>query len=240
MSNGLRWWDGGTWSGYTARARHPAIPQEANERSLLLWAKAYPVSVVLFTVVAMALSGSALSSVHHYFHEYDHWLHAITTAHQNGQPVPNPPSASFSASVYVLDLVELPLLGVFIVFLVWVYRAALVARSLAYPAPWSPGWSVAVWLIPVVNLWMPAQVLRSLLPAGHPARARVWVGWVVYLLAIVLGGVGVGVLIWGSIRSVGWVVLGCGDAGSVIIAYLLFRYIGIVGQQHQQAVEAWT
>jgi hypothetical protein len=238
MPNGVRWWDGGNWTGYTAWARHPAIPQERKERSLLTWAKAFPIAFGIVTVVAAAFGGSAISSIHHYFHEYDHWLKVSTSANGNGHPVPSPPSFPFKGAVLVVDLAQIPVEGLMVVFYVWIYRAASAARSLGYPAPWSPGWSVAVWLIPVVSFWMPAQALRSLLPSGHPARDRVWAGWLLYPATLVLDWVGLGWALFGSGGAVSWTLIGCGGVTALTASYLLFRYIGSVGAQHRRAVEA--
>jgi hypothetical protein len=83
-----------------------------------------------------------------------------------------------------------------VIFLVWMYRAATVARLLNLPARRTPGLAVASFVIPIVNLWWPYQSTCDLLPPGHPGRhtvGRWWAMWIassVSLPLILLSGYG--------------------------------------------------
>jgi hypothetical protein len=242
MPAGSRWWDGVTWTGYVAPggARwgpNPAPAQYQQERPMAVWAKAYAVAYVVFGLLAVPALIAVESSFRHVWHQYSNWIHASSNASARGLPAPPAPPLAFDLWWSVgLDVASLVLFGFAIAFYVWIYRAGIFARTLGYPSLRSPGWGVAVWMIPVVSLWMPAQTLRSLLPAGHPVRAKIWPAWGVYLLSIVLETSGMITAIWQP--AVGWVLTGLGALCVVAVGILGFRCIGAVTEQHRQAVEA--
>lgn len=83
-----------------------------------------------------------------------------------------------------------------ILFLVWLWRAKANCRDHG-PAgqEFSPGWAVAVWIVPFVNLYRPAQVFQETLDISrfmadpeirlelHPARALSQTWWLLTSLA---------------------------------------------------------
>jgi hypothetical protein len=82
-------------------------------------------------------------------------------------------------------------------FLVWVYIACLNSGSLARNTTYTPGWSVASFLIPVMNLFRPYQVLQeiwkvSINPNFWPGfRESIFVGvWFFFRLTICVLAVG--------------------------------------------------
>jgi hypothetical protein len=87
------------------------------------------------------------------------------------------------------SLVELVEVAAAVFYFIWQYRSAIVARRLGYPARRSPGWGIGAWFVPVVNLWMPYQAVRDLLPPGHPDRRRVLAAWLLWLLSVPLSAV---------------------------------------------------
>jgi hypothetical protein len=72
-------------------------------------------------------------------------------------------------------------LAIGIVFLIWQYNAARVARGLGYPSRTSPGFGVASWFIPIVNLWFPYWALSDCLPPGHRLRPTALWAWLAYI-----------------------------------------------------------
>lgn len=74
---------------------------------------------------------------------------------------------------------------------VWLLRVRGVARAVdpQYPYRRSDVWAVLGWVVPIVSLWFPLQVVSDSLSAmrgASPRRVlRVW--WTAWLVAIVLG-----------------------------------------------------
>jgi hypothetical protein len=92
---------------------------------------------------------------------------------------PKPTGAAASVAP-VLTYCSLGVLIAGVVFLVWMYRAAVVAQLLGLPARRSPALATCSFLIPIVNLWWPYQSTCDLLPRGHPGRqvvGRWWATW---------------------------------------------------------------
>ena len=79
------------------------------------------------------------------------------------------------------DVGELLVAAVGIVFLIWQYSAARVARGLGDPAQTSPGFGVASWFIPIINLWFPYWALSDCLPPGHRLRPTALWAWLAYI-----------------------------------------------------------
>jgi hypothetical protein len=72
-------------------------------------------------------------------------------------------------------------LAALVIVCVWQFRAATAARAMRLPATRSPGWGVAFWFIPIVNLWMPYQAIRDCLAPADPQRAHVLRYWLFFL-----------------------------------------------------------
>ncbi|WP_370186160.1 DUF4328 domain-containing protein [Aeromicrobium sp.] len=125
----------------------------------------------------------------------------------------------------VVDLVGyLVLLGAFVVTCLWLWRAR---RNVELLSPTSPharsrGWVWGGWLVPVVSLWFPFQVVRDVLRvrSHHPSSgSRVGWWWGAFIVANVATGVesllvptdlestGVGDLpAFAAVSTVAWVV----------------------------------
>jgi hypothetical protein len=69
-----------------------------------------------------------------------------------------------------------------VLFLIWQYNAAKVAKGLGYPSRISPGLGVGSWFIPIVNLWFPHWALSDCLPPHHALRGKALWAWWAYIL----------------------------------------------------------
>jgi Domain of unknown function (DUF4328) len=176
---------------------------------------------------------------------YQRWWRSFRAAIDNigtpGYVAPQPPSlfggggAGFHRVLGVADgLGELAVLVLFVLFLIWQYRAAELARSLGYPAQWSPGWGVGVWFIPIVNLWMPYQAIRDTLPASHPVRTWLWRVWLMALLAGCSGIVGIALLL--AAEPIGLAFLGVGAVMILTFGWLGRRLVIAIGEDHARSV----
>ena len=103
-----------------------------------------------------------------------------------------------------------------VVVIMWLWRArANAAAAATAPQRWSEGWVIAGWLVPVVNLWVPAAVVSDVVrasaggadPQADRLRAIVpfwwasWLGaWVALWAAIVglplMGAMTLGANVW--------------------------------------------
>lgn len=192
------------------------------------WARA---AVVVYPALAFALGVVGFIYAPHFrlfFHEF---RLAYDAARNNNTgfvlpPAPSVPNWNLWFSPFSI--------AARIVFLIWQYRAASVARQLGYPARHSPGWGVAFWFIPVVNFWMPYQAIRDCLPPGHPERKTVLQVWILLLVSSVA-------IPWlaifsGYARPVGVVVLVGLGLLEAVVAFRAHRVVKAVGQQHRQGV----
>lgn len=112
-------------------------------------------------------------------------------------------TGSLTAGSLVLSLVQIGSIVVAVLFIVWAHNAARAARSLGIPARLAPAWAVLGWIVPVVNLWLPYQVVVDCLPLGHPAR-RIVARW--WGLCLALG------------LSVVAVIVGCSNSLPAVLA----------------------
>jgi Domain of unknown function (DUF4328) len=69
------------------------------------------------------------------------------------------------------------MLGLSILFLVWFYRARINAERHGYPQRHARGWAFWGWIVPIVNLWFPFQIMGDIWRAGLPAGQRSETAW---------------------------------------------------------------
>jgi hypothetical protein len=123
-----------------------------------------------------------------------------------------------------------------VLLLVWQYRSARAAGALGYPASHSPGWGVVWWFIPVVNLWMPYQAIRDLLPPGNAHRRTVLQWWWLLLVSVAWNGATGVAVIWATPLHVA-LLAGCllFFAAAAWRTYVLIQFIS---EDHARAAEA--
>ena len=226
-----RWWDGGAWSPHAAPmastvTRSPSELLAAEEASAP-WARW---AVVIYPMVAFAtgvVGWIDAPQVAEFFHQ----LRLAFDNAQNGNSVNIPASPGSTGWTDAFGLVSIVIQ---ILFLIWQYRAARLARQLGYPARHSPGWGVAFWFIPVVQFWMPYQAIRDCLPPGHPTRKTVLQVWVLLLVT----GVTLSWLAFGSgyDRPLGVAVLVCLAVAEAVMGYRAYRVVTAIGKEHRRAI----
>jgi Domain of unknown function (DUF4328) len=74
-------------------------------------------------------------------------------------------------------VVDVTIFGWSIVFVVWFRRARINAEGHDYRQRRARGWAFWGWIIPIVNLWFPFQVMGDIWRAGLPEAKRRKIAW---------------------------------------------------------------
>jgi hypothetical protein len=172
----LRWWDGAQWTPHLSPLQSPYGPGFASdilaahqsEERMSKWARATILLLGAFLILQV-ISGLVSASA---FNRALNNLGSGTTTTTTG----------FDPLSLVVGLVELAMIPMVVLFLIWQYNAAKVARGIGYPSRISPGLGVGSWFIPIVNLWFPHWALSDCLPPGHPLRKKALWAWWAYIL----------------------------------------------------------
>jgi len=210
----VRWWDGQRWTNDTHAGGSPfqAVafrPDAAADTAEETKAGGMASKALLFG--ALAYSGQFLLDalvIGPIWHAYRQWIDALQTNSAATLTLPRGAVALDGVS----SVASLVLLIVAVLFLIWFQKAAKVAAQAGLPARRSPGWAVASWFIPIVNLWFPYQSAIDLFPPGHPGRQKVkrwWALWLamsfsiyfVFIGSIIATGVGVAVALVAAILA---------------------------------------
>jgi hypothetical protein len=175
----IRWWDGTAWTPHAqwAPRGYDAGADLAAEERAAGWAR-----VGLSAVAVLAVLGYLIIAVYfgHEIHRFvDQIREDIRAA--NRDVAVNSHGLGFAGPWLVFDAFEAVSFGAQVLFIVWLYRAATVARRAGLPARREAMWAWLGFLVPIVNLWFPYQVAADALPADDPARRRVgwwWACWI--------------------------------------------------------------
>jgi hypothetical protein len=140
------------------------------------WARAavcwYGLVVVVQAITVFALAGKFRAFIRSLIHDLQ--------AARPGKPPVIDLNAFYKVQI-AGEIGEVLLVAIGVVFLIWQYNAARVARGLGYPARTSPGFGVASWFIPIVNFWFPYWALSDCLPPGHRLRPTALWAWFAYI-----------------------------------------------------------
>ncbi|HZR15166.1 MAG TPA: DUF4328 domain-containing protein [Acidimicrobiia bacterium] len=134
----------------------------------------------------------------------------------------------------VLQFASLAVLAAGVIFLVWMYRSADLARLLGIPARRTPALAACSFIIPILNLWWPYQSTCDLLPPGHRGRHVVARWWALYLVStlsfivVVASGFGPSWLTAAVVAVVAIVTLAAATAARLVIHVVLDAHESIV------------
>lgn len=155
----LRYWDGTTWTAHRAPVGIETPPVDAlrSTRSAARWARpAFVLEPVLVLVVGLL----SIQQLHTLVERLRDDRADTTVQFQYG-------IGSFGG---LLSWALLIAVGF------WSYQAARSGAALGLPQRREPGWALAGWLVPVVNLWFPVQSVRRFVP-DDALTPRLWWWW---------------------------------------------------------------
>jgi hypothetical protein len=110
----------------------------------------------------------------------------------------SPGSLHYFTDFQLDNAADATIFGLSILFVVWFYRARINAERHDYWQRRARGWAFWGWIVPIVNLWFPFQIMGDIWRAGLPAEQRgetAWLPalwWTCWLLSV-LGIFGAGV-----------------------------------------------
>ena len=182
---GLRWWDGVQWTPHSAPRPYPVggyvrPVTPADLDGVERWARIARVALLVAAVLTCAELLTYPFVLHHVLHD---WVHRIRVYNDQLNTDPNTvPGLNLDpAPIFALDAMSLVLLVPEILFIVWLYQAAELAKRLGIPSRRSPVWAILGFVVPIVNFWFPYQVAVGLLPPNDPHRRTVGWWWGLYL-----------------------------------------------------------
>lgn len=202
--------------GYGQPVQAPDIPgaeQTGRRAALAIW-----IGLVLY-VVQIGASLIVIPTVRDSFEQI---LDDIEAGRTTPTATAGTDDPAYVAANLVSNLGSIVLLVVGILVLVWVHKALSNARALNFRLTHSPGWGVAGFLVPVINLWFPYQSMRDLFPEGNPHRRTAGVWFATWLGAQFLA---VAMTLIGFFSTPAAVAAGVVVAGLYVVAAVNLRRI---------------
>ena len=89
----------------------------------------------------------------------------------------SPGSVHYFTDFHLDKAADITMLGLSILFVVWFYRARINAERHGYPQRRARGWAFWGWIVPIVNIWFPFQIMGDIWRAGLPAEQRGETAW---------------------------------------------------------------
>lgn len=251
MPGRQRWWDGRVWTDATQSAPGlpptpaPGIPPQpyavpppvvdpardlAQEAKFAKMASAALIAGAACYVVIFVLSAFLMSAYARFLSE----VFAEDFSRRRYFQAPEPPDSVFYLST-VINLVDLVLLAVGVIFLIWFYNAALVAQRARLPARRSPVWAVVGFIIPIVNLWFPYRSAVDMFPANHPGRRLVKRWWALWIGMGVVGLIMYACAFFSVIAAI--VLALVGGALAILAAIAARAMIAEIGRVHADLIQ---
>jgi Domain of unknown function (DUF4328) len=105
----------------------------------------------------------------------------------------SPGSVHYFTDFQLDNAADTTMLGLSILFLVWFYRARINAERHGYPQRRARGWAFWGWIVPIVNIWFPFQIMGDIWRAGLPAEQRGETAWLpaLWWTSWLLSGLGI-------------------------------------------------
>ena len=89
----------------------------------------------------------------------------------------SPGSVHYFADFQLDRAADITIVSLSILFVVWFYRARINAERHGYRQRRARGWAFWGWIVPIVNLWFPFQIMGDIWRAGLPAEQRGETAW---------------------------------------------------------------
>ena len=89
----------------------------------------------------------------------------------------SPGSAHYFTDFQLDKAADITIFGLSILFAVWFYRARINAERHGCRQRRARGWAFWGWIVPIVNLWFPFQIMGGIWRAGLPAEQRGETAW---------------------------------------------------------------
>jgi hypothetical protein len=89
----------------------------------------------------------------------------------------SPGSVHYFTDFQLDNAADITIFGLSILFVVWFYRARINAERHDYRQRRARGWAFWGWIVPIVNLWFPFQIMGDIWRAGLPAEQRGETAW---------------------------------------------------------------
>jgi hypothetical protein len=139
---------------------------------------------------------------------------------------------------------DITIFGLSILFVVWFRRARINAEYRGWRQRRARGWAFWGWIVPVVSLWFPFQIMGDIWRAGRPASRRNKTAWLpaLWWASWLLSGVTIGTKAaqrysMPHLTADTWTATLCflAVSGATLIALIRTVSSGPVGSPHQGA-----
>jgi hypothetical protein len=230
FGNGLRWWDGRTWTAHTS----PTVPgfYQLDPRKDLGDEQTAARRASIAVIIAAVLG--AVSELVAAFAFGDYFRSLVDAARTVGGTVNQPP---MPAGVAVSELIATAAFVAQVFLMIWLYRAARFARNAGLPARRDPVWAALGFFIPIVNFWFPYQVAADSFPYTHPDRRLAGRWWTWYLISTLFV---FAVLIASAFSTTASVVTALVGAGTYVLSAIYARrLIAAIGATHEQLLASF-
>jgi hypothetical protein len=172
-----RYWDGTQWTDHVSA--WPAVSEPSPEERLQeerRWARY--AKWAFLALVPFQIAGQVLGAL-----QFDRTYHGTLFTDN----APERPDILEPLSIGGPQLLcGLAVLGTTVILAYWCMQAARTAKAQGIPIVRSPGWTMAGWFIPIVNLWWPQQSIRSFAKDRNQLRHVIgW--WICFIVATVCG-----------------------------------------------------
>lgn len=229
-ARGLRWWDGGAWTGYTdalyagGRGSSHGADADAVEavRRTLGAGRLLAALLPLVPVAQMASLATSSSDMRDLFREL-----------REGAPITRAATQDLTAWMAVGQVLSLLTVVALVLRMIWLARATRAAGAVGFPVRRSPGWAGAGWIIPILNFWWPFQGVRAVV-ADREAHGRALVWWWLSYLVGTIGGAVALMATW-SLAVPGAVAVMAVPAASLLVSALLERRLVLAVQADLRA-----
>jgi hypothetical protein len=231
FSNGLRWWDGRTWTGHTAPIApgfyRPDPHKDLNDEHVA--AGRASIAVVLAALIGAVNEVVAAVAFGSYFRK------SFDLARDANGTVTTP---RMPAGVIATELIGIGVFVAEIFVMIWLYRAAKFARNAGLPARRDPVWAALGFFVPIVSFWFPYQVAADAFPRADRERRLAGWWWTWYMISTLFVIV---VMIAAAFSTTVGVILALVGAGAYALSALYARrMIMAIATAHDRLLAGFT